>query len=1009
MKKHIILFFILMLLGISNTFYAQQLPKGQGMFTFTDYAPFAGRPVDVHYYIPPGGDPVTMPVVFVLEGADRGYDYLLESWKKSAEARKFVLVLPHFDLSLYPLTDYQETGVLTPDRKNVKDPSLQTSALIDEIFKYLRKHTDIKSEKYTIYGHSAGGQFIQRFMLFYDSPYVEKAIIGSPGWYTFPDKEQVFPYGTRDIMYIDNETIKKYLSKNIVLQLGMGDTIRESYLRKTPEAELQGANRLERGRNFYNYIQKIAAENNWPCHWQKQEVPDVGHQSALMGEKALPLLLSDSIRALFIGNSYTFFNDMPRMVQAIAHSNGMPLSVKMITHGGWTLNQHANSKETLDAIKEGGWDFVVLQEQSQAPSREREWVLKNVYPYAQALDSVRQLFSPKGKTVFYMTWGHRIETYPQMQQRLAESYLDMTKRFQAWCAPVGITWKRVFKEKPGITLHDPDNSHPNLQGSYLAANVFYSTFFQTSYNSTYYAGLDKEEATYLQRTAQEVVLSNLPLWNIRPVPQREETTNRFYPDPDKKYNSPTLNKPVEEGIASLYEINSYLEELTKKHSDKITISSLGTTPERRNIPIIYLNDNKGKDKLNVWIQAGLHGNEPAGTESICILTDYLLNDNEGRQLLSHLNIALVPVANVDGYAIQQRRSSIDLDLNRDQTKLADPVSVLLKKAFTEWSPQVALDIHEYTPWRKDYDMYTGKKVAIFQDILFLPTGHPNIPVGIRDFSVNTLQKQAEKALEENGYTWGYYFTPNLKEGRLFLSKGARSPQSSSTSYALSNAISMFIEIRGIGLGCTSFARRADAGFTVAKTLLETCYQQKKQIAMVVKQAIKETEKKQTDISVVSKPKETMYTARFVDLHHNDTFSLTLPATNSLHNTTTLKRKRPEIYILSDTCKNAVRILETLGVKTEKTNKQLTVEVESYSVTEYEEATVLWEKIYPVKVKTVTRKIKKNFPPGSYIIPLNQKNANYAVTLLEPESMNGFISFQVIKTKAGDELPIYRAY
>lgn len=77
-----------------------------------------------------------------------------------------------------------------------------------------------------------------------------------------------------------------------------------------------------------------------------------------------------------------------------------------------------------------------------------------------------------------MTWGHDIDTYAEMQQRLAESYLEMTAQLNAWCAPVGIAWKRVRTENPSITLYNNDHSHPSRQGSYLVANVFCSVFFR---------------------------------------------------------------------------------------------------------------------------------------------------------------------------------------------------------------------------------------------------------------------------------------------------------------------------------------------------------------------------------------------------------------------------------------------------------------------------------------------------------------------------------------------------
>ena len=225
---------------------------------------------------------------------------------------------------------------------------------------------------------------------------------------------------------------------------------------------------------------------------------------------------NDSLRALFIGNSYTFYNDMVKQVELLAASTAAKLSTKMAVEGGWTLKRHANNTETLNAIREGNWDFIVLQEHSKAPAQERELVKKDVYPAAFCLDSLRQEYNSKGRTVFYMTWGQNDSTYTPMQERLTENYLDLTLYLDAWCAPVGMAFKRVREERPDLILYEPDTSHPSLQGSYLAANIFYSVFLNKPYVSEYTAGLPLYEAMYLQKIAQETVFNDLSLWNIQP-------------------------------------------------------------------------------------------------------------------------------------------------------------------------------------------------------------------------------------------------------------------------------------------------------------------------------------------------------------------------------------------------------------------------------------------------------------------------------------------------------------
>lgn len=239
---------------------------------------------------------------------------------------------------------------------------------------------------------------------------------------------------------------------------------------------------------------------------------------------------NDSTRVLFIGNSYTYYHDMPQIVQNIAaniaQSQRMKIAFKMCTPGGWSLKKHSESKDDIAAINEGHWDYVVLQEQSAAPAKPTKIVAEETYPYVRTLCKLIRSANPKAKIIFYMTWGHKdgcqepmknyplINTYQGMQQRLITSYLEMAYDNDAWCAPVGLVWKRIRSERPYCTLYWPDGSHPSDAGSYLAANVIFATIFQKTYQSTYMKGIDPELAEYIQQLAQQTVLENRLLLNL---------------------------------------------------------------------------------------------------------------------------------------------------------------------------------------------------------------------------------------------------------------------------------------------------------------------------------------------------------------------------------------------------------------------------------------------------------------------------------------------------------------
>ena len=236
--------------------------------------------------------------------------------------------------------------------------------------------------------------------------------------------------------------------------------------------------------------------------------------------------INDSVRVLFIGNSYTHFNKLPDDIQKIAATQKIILLYQACVRGGYSFKKHLQKQEEIEIIKEGKWDFVILQEHSEAPAKPTEVVAQETYPYARALDSLVHVYNPKAHVIFYMTWAHKdgclspiadyplIDTYTGMQERLKTSYLEMAYQNNAWCAPVGMVWQQVRRERPDYVLYWQDRTHPSPLGTYLAANVIFSTMFQKPYQTSYLKNLQTEQAEYIQQIAQKMVLNNLRLLNI---------------------------------------------------------------------------------------------------------------------------------------------------------------------------------------------------------------------------------------------------------------------------------------------------------------------------------------------------------------------------------------------------------------------------------------------------------------------------------------------------------------
>lgn len=236
---------------------------------------------------------------------------------------------------------------------------------------------------------------------------------------------------------------------------------------------------------------------------------------------------SQSKKILFIGNSYTYVNDLPNTIKSLALAGGDTIIVDSSTPGGYTFQLHTTNVTTLSQINAASWDYVVLQEQSQLPSFEPTQVQAEVYPYAYILDSLIHKNNPCSQTVFYMTWGRKygdasncaayppICTFEGMGMRLRQSYLEMGDMYECAVAPAGMAWKKSWSANPTIDLWSSDNSHPSVAGTYLTACVFYSTIFKKpSTGLSFISSLTPQTALYLQQIADSTVFDSLITWNI---------------------------------------------------------------------------------------------------------------------------------------------------------------------------------------------------------------------------------------------------------------------------------------------------------------------------------------------------------------------------------------------------------------------------------------------------------------------------------------------------------------
>lgn len=246
---------------------------------------------------------------------------------------------------------------------------------------------------------------------------------------------------------------------------------------------------------------------------------------------------SSSLAVLMYGNSYTSSNNLGSVLDAVIDADGTNGSVTPLTGGGMRLPQHWQNLNTSNhqwntTLRSGGWDYAVLQDQSQVPSfptTEPMWLASR----NASVNLSTEIEAEGGETVLFMTWGYRDgdsmnsfnNNFSTMQQRLLEGYTRYAENISAagnsvWIAPVGLAFKTVHDsvvangDDPTASgnlfydLYATDGSHPSLAGTYLAACVMHSSLTgHACSGSTDSVNLDATTKLALQEAADDTVFN----------------------------------------------------------------------------------------------------------------------------------------------------------------------------------------------------------------------------------------------------------------------------------------------------------------------------------------------------------------------------------------------------------------------------------------------------------------------------------------------------------------------
>lgn len=223
-------------------------------------------------------------------------------------------------------------------------------------------------------------------------------------------------------------------------------------------------------------------------------------------------------KVLFIGNSYTYFWNLPQNVALMAEAEDLNIITMQSTAGGSHWGHHWRGERDLltkEILNKGAYDAVVLQNHSMSAFNR----VDSLMYFGQA---IAEIINNKGAKIYlYETWSR--EWDPYMIETIKMVYNELAVKLNAQVVPVGQTWQRAIQLRPDISLYDEDGSHPSSLGTYLTACVFYGVFTGKSpvglpnRLSTKDANGEKlyiniqssESALFCQKVAEEIINKNI--------------------------------------------------------------------------------------------------------------------------------------------------------------------------------------------------------------------------------------------------------------------------------------------------------------------------------------------------------------------------------------------------------------------------------------------------------------------------------------------------------------------
>ncbi len=495
----------------------------------------------------------------------------------------------------------------------------------------------------------------------------------------------------------------------------------------------------------------------------------------------------------------------------------------------------------------------------------------------------------------------------------------------------------------------------------------------------------------------------------QPAPYGAAVAARF-PTPSVVYNTPGL-QAGRATFTSAAEVQAWLRDQAASASRtagvKAAVQAIGRSQRGEAIEALVLARAAGTDpaallangKPTVLLLGQQHGNEPAGSEALLVIARELAQGLL-QPVLERINVVIVPRANPDGAANDQRVTAGGLDMNRDHLLLNTPEAQALARLTRDYRPTVVVDAHEYTVVGRYLEKFG--MVQKF-DALFQYATTANLPEFLTKAAEEWYRRPLLAALKSQGLCTEWYYTTSTDLQDKKISMGGAQPDTGRNVNGLKNMVSLLIETRGVGIGRLHIQRRVHTHVIAISSVLASTAQRAGELGQLRPYIDKEVSALACKDEAVVEAAATaaQYELMMLDPSSGADRAILVDWDSALQLRKVKARARPCGYWLSAASGTAVEHLRMHGVKVLRVAEQGSMLADSYRETarasgerQDVRGTISAEAPIIIVQVSLARGVV-DAPRGSYYVPLNQPLANLAVAALEPDTQSSYFANRIL--------------